>query len=65
MLILQCQAGAVHRRSAHLLDRRDLGPLCGTTLHRPDAWEVVVVRPGTVRMCGRCWVWRYAWERLW
>jgi hypothetical protein len=65
MLILTCTAGQVHRRSAHLLDRHSLGPLCGTTLHRPDAWEVAVVRPGTARVCGYCWARRFWVERLW
>ena len=65
MLILRCTDGAIHRRSAHLIDNRTLGPLCGALLRRPDVWEIALVWPPPARLCVFCFEMRWSLWRVW
>jgi len=63
MLILRQVEETRHERSAHLVGRT-LFPLCGATFGKPDAWAIALVRPGTARICPRCWARRFDRERV-
>jgi len=58
MLILRQVVETSHERPGHLL-AQTLEPLCGARFNRPDAWAIVPIRPGTVRICPHCWAQRF------
>lgn len=63
MLILCQVIETRHVTPAHLL-AHDREPLCGARFGRPDAWAIVPIRPGTARICPRCWEKRFERERV-
>jgi hypothetical protein len=64
MLVLARSETTGHRTAAHLLGR-DLAPLCGELLRRPELWDIALMRPGAVWVCRRCWSRRFWRERVW